>query len=185
MTAELRYVFRTELADPSAFVAAGAVVRGDVVLGAQCSVWFGAVIRGDSERITIGPRSNVQDLAVLHADRGFPCTLGAGVTIGHAAIVHGAQIDDNVVVGMRSVVLNGAHIGANSIVAAGAVVPEGTQVPPGSLVMGIPARIKRQLAPDEIEYNRRAAAHYVELARNYAGENQLAAGRSAVDRRQV
>ncbi len=185
MSNDPRCTFRTDLADPSAFVAAGAVVRGEVLLAAQCSVWFGAVIRGDTERITLGPRTNVQDLAVLHADRGFPCTLGAGVTVGHGAIVHGARIDDNVVVGMRSVLRYADHAGANTFVAAGAVVTEGTQVPPGSLVMGIPARVKRQLAPEEIQYNRRAAEHYVELARRYAAENQLAAPSDTTGRREA
>ncbi len=159
--------FRPELVHPTAFIAAGAVVIGDVTLEAESSVWFNAVIRGDMEAIRIGPRTNVQDGAVLHADEGIPCTLGAGVTVGHLALVHGATIADNVLVGMRSVVMNGAVIGENSLIAAGALVTERTVVPPGSLVIGSPGKVARQLKPEHIERIRAAAEHYVANARRY------------------
>jgi carbonic anhydrase/acetyltransferase-like protein (isoleucine patch superfamily) len=161
--------FRPELVHESAFLAPTAVVVGDVTLGPQSSVWFGAVLRGDADAIRVGARSNVQDNAVLHADPGFPCTVGDGVTVGHLAIVHGAEVGDNVIVGMRSVVMNGAKIGANSLIAAGAVVTEGTQIPPGSLVVGMPAKVTRELRPAEIDRLRRAAEHYVQNARRYGG----------------
>ncbi len=158
---------RSELVDPSAFVAPGAVVVGDVTIGPQSSIWFQAVLRGDCEAIRVGSRSNVQDGCVLHADPGFPCTIGDGVTIGHRAIVHGATVGNNVVVGMGSIVLNGAKIGRDSIVAAGAVVTEGADIPPGSLVMGVPGKVRRALTSEETEYNRHAAQHYVENAKRY------------------
>jgi carbonic anhydrase/acetyltransferase-like protein (isoleucine patch superfamily) len=162
-----RVTFRSELVDPTAFIAPGAVVRGDVAIGPRSSVWFQAVIRGDTEPIRIGSRSNVQDGAVLHADPGYPCTIGDGVTIGHRAIVHGATVEENVVIGMGSIVLNGARIGRDSIVAAGAVVTERTEIPPGSLALGVPAKVRRALTPEEIEHNRLSAAHYVENAKRY------------------
>lgn len=159
--------FRPELAAATAFIAPGAVVVGDVTLGPDSSVWFQAVIRGDCEAIRIGARSNVQDGCVLHADPGFPCTIGEGVTIGHRAIIHGATVGDNVVVGMGSILLNGARVGENSIIAAGAVVTEGAEIPPGSLVMGMPGKVKRTLTPEEIERNRRSAEHYVHNVQHY------------------
>lgn len=146
---------------PSIWIAPGAFVIGKVVLLEQSSVWFNAVLRGDTELIQVGRRSNVQDLALLHADPGFPCTLGDGVTIGHGAIVHGATIADNVLIGMRAVVMNGAVVSSDSIVGAGAVVSEGTVIPPGSLVLGVPGRIKRETTAEEREYIRFAASHYV------------------------
>jgi carbonic anhydrase/acetyltransferase-like protein (isoleucine patch superfamily) len=133
----------------------------------DASVWFTAVLRGDTAAIRIGRGSNVQDGAVLHADPGTPCLIGAGVTVGHRAIVHGATIGDNVVVGMGSIVLNRAQVGENSIIAAGAVVTEDAVIPPGSLVMGMPAKVRRPLADEEIARNRWAAEHYVANARRY------------------
>jgi carbonic anhydrase/acetyltransferase-like protein (isoleucine patch superfamily) len=150
------------------YIAPGARIIGDVTIGEQSSVWFNAVLRGDTEAIRVGRRTNIQDNCVLHADPGFPCTLGDGVTVGHAAVVHGAIVGDNVVVGMHAVVMNGAQVGADSIIAVGAVVTEGTIIPPGSLVMGLPGKVKRQLTPEEIERNRASAAHYVENARRFA-----------------
>lgn len=160
--------FRRELVAPDVFIAAGAVVVGDVAIGDQSSVWFNAVLRGDAEAIRIGRRTNIQDNCTLHADPGFPCTLGDGVTVGHGAVVHGATVGDNVVVGMHAVVMNGAEIGANSLIAVGAVVTEGTVIPPGSLVTGLPGKVKRQLEPLEIERNRASAEHYVQNARRFA-----------------
>ena len=160
--------FRPQQVHESAYIAPTAIVAGDVSLAAEASVWFGAVLRGDCEAIRVGPRTNIQDNAVLHADYGFPCTLGAGVTVGHGAIVHGATIGDNVVIGMKAVVQNGAKIGENSLIAVGAVIPEGADIPPGSLVMGLPGKIKRPLEPHEIDRNRLGADHYVENSRRFA-----------------
>jgi carbonic anhydrase/acetyltransferase-like protein (isoleucine patch superfamily) len=159
-----RTKFSAEQVAAGVFLAAGAQIVGDVTIGEESSVWFNAVIRGDCEAIRIGRGTNVQDNCVLHADPGFPCRLGDGVTVGHAAVVHGAKVGDNVVIGMHAVVMNGAEIGRDSLVAVGAVVTEGTVVPPGSLVMGLPAKVVRSLTADEIERNRLSAAHYVASA---------------------
>ncbi|MCC7023785.1 MAG: gamma carbonic anhydrase family protein [Thermomicrobiales bacterium] len=153
--------------DATAYVADGAQVIGDVLLAPDSSVWFNAVLRGDTERISIGAGSNIQDGAILHADPGFPCSVGAGVVTGHGAILHGCQIGDHCLIGMGAIVLNGATIGAGSIVAAGAVVPEGKEYPPGSLIMGIPARVVRELTDKDREQIAEGASHYQERARIY------------------
>ena len=155
--------------DPSAWVAPTAVLVGRVRLGAGASAWYGAVLRGDGDDIGIGAGSNVQDGAVLHADPGFPVSVGNGVVIGHGAVVHGCTVEDGVLVGMGSTVLNGVRIGAGSLVAAGAVLLEGMQVPPRSLVAGVPARVRRPVTEDEAAGIRLVAEHYVELARQHAG----------------
>jgi carbonic anhydrase/acetyltransferase-like protein (isoleucine patch superfamily) len=159
--------FRPKQIDSTAFIAPGAVVVGDVTVGAESSVWFGAVIRGDTEAIRIGRQTNVQDGCVLHADEGFPCTLGDRVTLGHGAIVHGATVEDDCLIGMRAVVMNGAKIGKGSIVAVGSVVTEGTEIPPGSVAIGQPAKVKRVLADRDGERIRHAAEHYVAAAKVY------------------
>jgi len=159
--------FRPEQVDPSAFIAPSAVVLGDVTIGPQASVWFGAVIRGDAEAIRIGRQTNVQDGCVLHADPGLACILGDRVTLGHGAIVHGAVVDDDAMIGIRATVLNGARIGSGSIVGAGAVVTEGSVVPPNSLVLGIPAKVVRETNGQDRERIAHAAKHYVELAEVY------------------
>ena len=155
--------------DPSAWVAPTAVLVGRVRLGAGASAWYGAVLRGDGDDIGIGAGSNVQDGTVLPADPGFPVSVGNGVVIGHGAVVHGCTVEDGVLVGMGSTVLNGVRIGAGSLVAAGAVLLEGTQVPPGSMVAGVPARVRRPVTEDEAAGIRLVAEHYVELARQHAG----------------
>lgn len=155
---------RPDQLHPTVFIAAHAVIVGDVTLAEGCSVWFHASLRGDVEPITIGPRTNIQEGAVFHVDPGFPVTVGAGVTIGHRAIVHGATIHDNVIIGMGSTILNGAVIGENSIVGANALVTEGKVFPPGSLILGSPAKVVRQLSDAEIEHIRQAAATYVARA---------------------
>jgi carbonic anhydrase/acetyltransferase-like protein (isoleucine patch superfamily) len=166
--AEIRETrMRRELIAGSAFVADNATVRGEVHVADRASIWFGAVVRGDTERIEIGERTNVQDLAVLHADPGFPCWLGEGTTVGHAAVVHGATIERDCLIGIRAVVLNGARIGAGSIVGAGALVTEGTEIPPGSLAVGIPARVVRKLNDDDRARISHAAEHYVAAANRY------------------
>ncbi|MFJ5279045.1 gamma carbonic anhydrase family protein [Streptomyces parvulus] len=135
--------------DAGAFVAPTASVVGDVTLHAGASLWYGAVARGDVERITVGADSNVQDNCTLHADPGFPVTVGERVSIGHNAVVHGATVEDDCLIGMGATVLNGAVIGAGSLVAAQALVPQGMRVPPGSLVAGVPAKVRRELTEEE------------------------------------
>jgi carbonic anhydrase/acetyltransferase-like protein (isoleucine patch superfamily) len=162
--------FRPEQIHPSAFVADGAVVRGDVTLEEDTGVWFGAVLRGDVDKISIGKRSNVQDLAVVHCDPGFPCSIGEEVTIGHAAVVHGATIESRVLIGIRAVVLNGAKIGEGSIVGAGAVITEGAVIPPNSLVVGVPGKVIRETSEEQRSHILRNALHYVESARKYRAE---------------
>ncbi len=153
---------RVPAVDPTAFVAPTAVVVGDVVLGPRASVWYGAVVRADAESIRIGADSNVQDGSTLHSDPGFPLVLGDRVTVGHRVVLHGARVDDDVLVGMGAVVMNGAHIGSGSIVAAGAVVTEGAEVPPGSLVAGVPAKVVRDLGDAAVERIRANAVSYTD-----------------------
>ena len=143
-----------------AFVAPTAVVVGKVTLGPRVSVWYGAIVRADSEVIEIGADSNVQDGSTLHSDPGYPLVLGRGVTVGHNVVLHGARVDDDVLVGMGSTVLNGAHIGSGSIIAAGAVVMQGAEIPPNSLVAGVPAKVRRQTTEDDIAAIRANAAGY-------------------------
>ena len=148
--------------DDDAFVAPTAVVVGAVTMGPRSSIWYGAVARADAEVIEIGEGSNVQDGCTLHSDPGFPLVVGRGVTVGHRVVLHGATIDDDVLVGMGSVVMNGAHIGSGSIVAAGAVVTQGTQVPPRSLVAGVPAKVLRQTTEDDLLHIHGNAASYTD-----------------------
>jgi carbonic anhydrase/acetyltransferase-like protein (isoleucine patch superfamily) len=156
-----------EKIDPTAFIAPGATVVGNVTIGSKASLWFGTVVRGDVEAITIGQQTNIQDGSVVHADAGEPCVIGARVTIGHGAIVHAAVVEDDVLIGMRAVVLNGARIGRGSIIAAGALIPPGTVVPPQSLVMGIPGKVARPTNADDAVMIRNSAEHYCEYARAY------------------
>jgi carbonic anhydrase/acetyltransferase-like protein (isoleucine patch superfamily) len=150
------------------WIAPTATLVGQVTVGEGVGIWFGVVIRGDQERITIGADTNIQELTVIHTDTGFPCAIGTGVTVGHRAILHGCTIGSNVLVGMGAVILNGARIGDDSLVAAGALVTEGKQFPPGSLVLGTPAKVVRPLTADEIAHNRLSAAHYVANWKRYA-----------------
>ncbi|GAB2850627.1 gamma carbonic anhydrase family protein [Streptomyces deserti] len=151
--------------DDGAFVAPTASVIGDVTVGAGASVWYGAVLRGDVERISVGAGSNVQDNCTLHADPGFPVTVGERVSIGHNAVVHGATVEDDCLIGMGATVLNGAVIGAGSLVAAQALVPQGMRVPPGVLVAGVPAKVKRELTEEEREGITVNGTMYAELAK--------------------
>jgi len=155
---------------PGAFVHDAAEVIGRVRLGERASVWPRAVLRGDTEQITVGDDTNVQDGAVLHADPGLPCHLGARVTVGHLACVHGCRVEDEVLVGMGAIIMNGARIGSGSIVGAGAVVPEGMVVPPGSMVLGVPGRVVRALSAQERASLPGSAARYVELIEAHRGE---------------
>ena len=167
MPGSMSIQFRGELIDPTAFIASSAIVLGDVTVAAEASLWFGAVARGDAEAIRIGRQSNVQDGAILHADPGLPCLLGDRVTLGHGAIVHGAVVGDDAMIGIRATVLNGAQIGSGSIVGAGAVVTERTVIPPNSLVLGIPGKVVRPTTAADWERIAHAAAHYVALAQRY------------------
>ncbi|ANP53713.1 carbonic anhydrase/acetyltransferase-like protein (isoleucine patch superfamily) [Streptomyces griseochromogenes] len=151
--------------DPEAFVAPTASVIGDVTLGAGASVWYGAVVRGDVETITVGADANVQDNVTLHADPGFPVSVGERVSIGHNAVVHGATVEDDCLIGMGATVLNGAVIGAGSLVAAQALVPQGMLVPPGSLVAGVPAKVRRELSEEERQGVTLNGTMYAELAK--------------------
>ncbi|OYP35207.1 gamma carbonic anhydrase family protein [Rhodopirellula sp. MGV] len=163
--------FRPDQVDQTVFRAEGAVVLGDVTIGRESSIWFHAVVRGDTEAVRIGCQTNIQDHCVLHADPGFPCTIGDRVTAGHGAIIHGATIEDDVLVGMRAVILNGAVVGRGSLVAAGAIVTEGLQIPPGSIVAGTPAKIRGQVSPRHEEMIRHGAEHYVLAGQAYRNAN--------------
>jgi gamma-carbonic anhydrase len=151
----------------SAWVVPSATVVGDVTLEEESSVWYGAVLRGDINRVIIGPRSNVQDNAVVHLDTGYPTTVGELVTIGHTAVVHACKIDNEVLVGMGAIILDDVEVGARSIIGANALVTMGMKIPPGSLVLGSPAKIRRELTLDEQKNIARWAWSYVESAKYY------------------
>src|SRR5882672_8054960 len=150
-----------------AFVASNAIVTGDVTLGEDVGVWFGCVLRGDDAALSIGRRTNIQDLTMVHADTGVPNVIGEEVTVGHRVVLHGAQIGDRSLIGMGAVLLGGSVIGAESLVAAGAVVKERFVVPPRSLVAGVPAKIVRELRDDELAMIRASAEGYVKKIRLY------------------
>jgi carbonic anhydrase/acetyltransferase-like protein (isoleucine patch superfamily) len=152
---------------PDAWVAPTACLIGDVAVEAGASVWFNVTVRGDMAPVRIGPRSNVQDGCVIHTDEGEPTLIGADVTLGHGAIVHSSVVEDNVLIGMAAVLVGGNRIGRNTIVGAGAVLPEGLRVPEGKLVVGVPARVTRDSRPDDARWTVAAAAHYVDLSREY------------------
>ena len=151
----------------TAWVAESAQVMGRVSLAEGSSVWYGAVLRGDNDRIAIGRNSNIQDGSVLHTDDGMPLTLGEGVSVGHLVMLHGCSIGDHSLIGMQSVVLNGARIGRHSIVGAGALVTEGKEFPDGVLIVGSPARVARELTPEQIERLKLTSAHYVQQAQRH------------------
>jgi carbonic anhydrase/acetyltransferase-like protein (isoleucine patch superfamily) len=151
----------------SAWVAGSAEVMGNVRLAEDASVWFGAVVRGDCESISIGEGSNIQDASVLHADLGKPLVVGRHVTVGHQVMLHGCTIGDESLIGIGAVVRNGAKIGRNCLVGAGALVTEGKEFPDGSMIIGSPAKAVRQLTPEQIEGLRRSAQHYVDNARRF------------------
>jgi gamma-carbonic anhydrase len=151
----------------NAFVAPGATVIGDVILGEESSVWFGAVLRGDINRIVVGPQTNVQDNVVIHLSDDFAAVVGALVTIGHGAIVHACTVDDEVLIGMGATILDGSEIGARSIIGANALVTTGMKIPPGSLVIGSPARVVRQLDSAEQNAIKGWALKYVANAKLY------------------
>lgn len=151
--------------DESAVVLQGAVVVGDVAIGKDSSVWYNAVLRGDCNCIRIGDRTNIQDNSVVHVGMNQPAIIGNDVTVGHSAIVHGCTIEDNVLIGMGSIVMDGAHIGRDSIIGAGALVTQNTQIPAGVLALGCPAKPIRRLSEEEIARNKFSAEEYVKHAR--------------------
>lgn len=157
----------------TAWVAPGALVLGDVVMNKGASIWLNAVVRGDNEPIIIGARSNIQDGSVLHSDPGSPLTIGEGVTVGHNVTLHGCTIGDNALIGIGSIILNRAVIGRDSIVGAGSLVPEGKTYPDGVLILGSPARVVRELTPEQVAGVRRSADHYVANAQRFARDLSL------------
>jgi carbonic anhydrase/acetyltransferase-like protein (isoleucine patch superfamily) len=165
-----RLGYRVPNVHTSAFVAETAQVMGSVTLAEDTSVWFGAVVRGDVENISLGRGSNVQDGAVLHADLGMPLVVGANVTIGHQAMVHGCTIGDGSLIGIQAVVLNGAKIGKNCLVGAGALVTEGKEFPDNCLIVGAPAKVVRTFTQDEVVRMQAGAAHYMDNARRFKAD---------------
>ncbi|MCW8884285.1 MAG: gamma carbonic anhydrase family protein [Motiliproteus sp.] len=161
---------RVKYQSNSHFIADNATLIGSVIVGHQSSVWFNAVVRGDNEPITIGEDSNIQDASVLHTDPGFPLTIGKGVTVGHKAMLHGCEVGDHSLIGINAVVLNGAKIGRNCLIGANCLIPEGMEVPDGSLVVGSPGKVRRQLTEEEIAGLVENAEHYVENMRRYRAE---------------
>ncbi|WP_327322093.1 gamma carbonic anhydrase family protein [Streptomyces sp. NBC_01210] len=163
---------RTPKVDPGSFTAPTSVVVGDVTLAAGASVWYQTVLRADCGPIVIGADSNIQDNCTVHVDPGFPVTVGERVSVGHNAVLHGCTVEDDVLVGMGATVLNGAHIGAGSLIAAQALVPQGMRVPPGSLVAGVPAKVRRELTEEELEGIKLNAAVYVDLAKEHRAAHE-------------
>lgn len=161
------FLLRSPRVPASSFIAPSADILGDVTLGEESSVWYQAVVRGDINRIVIGPRSNIQDGAVVHLADDYPALIGELVTVGHKAIVHACTIHDEVLIGMGAILLDGAEIGARSIVGAGALVTGGTKIPPGSLVIGAPAKVRRTLSLDEQLAVKTWAEKYVAVSRHY------------------
>ena len=157
----------TPRVDASAWVADNAQVMGDVTLAADSSIWFGVTVRGDTDAISIGVGSNIQDGSVLHADHGIPVVVGERVTVGHMVMLHGCTIGDESLIGIGAIVLNGAKIGKNCLVGAGSLVTEGKEFPDGSMILGSPAKVVRQLSPEQIAGIRASAQHYIDNARTF------------------
>lgn len=166
------FKFEEEKAHPSVFIASGAIVLGDVWLEKDVSIWFNAVLRGDTETLRIRARTNIQDLSMIHADPTFPVDIGEDCTIGHRAIIHGAKIGNRCLIGMGAILLNGAEIGEESIVAAGALIPQGKKYPPRSMIMGSPAKAIRMIHESDLIMIEHGASHYVELSRKYKVQSE-------------
>ncbi|MBI3070799.1 MAG: gamma carbonic anhydrase family protein [Deltaproteobacteria bacterium] len=159
---------------PTVFVAESAIVIGRVEIGAEASIWYQSVVRGDVEAIRIGARTNLQDFVMVHARKGkYGCTVGEGVTVGHHATLHACSVGNHALVGIGAIVMDAAEVGDEALVGAGAVVPEGMKIPPRTLVLGMPARVKRELTSDEIAGLHRSAASYAELAREHMKSRAL------------
>ena len=167
MSCLIPYDGKTPRVHPSVFIADTARVIGRVTLEREVSIWFGAVLRGDMNRIVIGEKTNIQDNCVLHVDEDAPCRMGGGIVTGHHATVHACTVDDECLIGIHSVILSKARIGKHSIIGAGAVVKEGAKIPPGSLVLGVPGKVIRTVTKGEIRYIREGADHYRKLAVQY------------------
>lgn len=150
---------------PDSWVAPNATVVGQVLLAAGASAWYGAILRAEAEPIEIGAGTNIQDGVTVHVDPGFPARIGAGVSVGHNAVLHGCVVEDDCLIGMGAVLLNGATVGTGSLVAAGAVVPQGAVIPPGSMVAGVPGKVRRELSADEVTMIRTNATLYQELVK--------------------
>jgi carbonic anhydrase/acetyltransferase-like protein (isoleucine patch superfamily) len=161
-----------DLLDPSVYIAPSANIIGRVTIGAESSVWFASVLRGDTDHIVIGARTNLQDGCVVHVDAGSPALIGNGVTVAHRAVVHGAVVEDDVLIGVGAIVLSGARIGRESLIGAGALVTGGTVVPPRSLVLGLPGRVVRQITEEELQNIKRTAERYVQYAKSYRGRRE-------------
>ena len=161
---------KTPIIHPDAYIAPNATVVGNVRIGAGSSVFFGSVLRGDREPITIGADTNIQDNCVLHIERGIPVHVGSGCTIGHSAIVHSCTVGDNTLVGMGAIILNGAVVGKNCIIGAGALIPQNAVIPDGSLVVGMPGKVRRSVTEEEIATNRASAQMYMEEAAEYKAQ---------------
>jgi carbonic anhydrase/acetyltransferase-like protein (isoleucine patch superfamily) len=157
--------YHRDLVHAMAFIAPNATIIGHVSIGAEASIWYGCVVRGDDAPIHIGPRANIQDLTVIHADAGQPCVVESGATIGHRAVLHSATIGAGALVGIGAIVLNGARVGERALVGAGALVTEGTVIPPRHLVLGVPGRVVRPLTDEELTRLQEVADHYVVRAR--------------------
>jgi len=163
---------------PDYFIADNAVVIGSVTLHPNASIWFNCVVRGDTDDLIIGENSNVQDGSVLHTDPGIKLRIGRDVTVGHMVMLHGCEIDDNTLIGIKSVILNGARIGKNCIIGANTLITEGKQIPDGSLVMGSPGKVVRPVTPQEIRLITASAAHYVANAKRYRQHLRPSASRT-------
>jgi carbonic anhydrase/acetyltransferase-like protein (isoleucine patch superfamily) len=159
-------------AGPGLFVAPGGRVVGRVTLGAEVSIWFNVAVRGDTDVVVVGEGTNIQDGTVVHTETGNPAIIGRDVTVGHSCILHGCEIGDNCLIGMGSTILNGAKLGENCLVGAGSLITEGKEFPAGSVIMGRPAKVVRQVEERDLAMIRRGAAHYRQNARDYAAINQ-------------
>jgi len=165
-----KYPFRPQQVHPTAWIAPGAVVLGDVHLAEESSVWFNSVIRGDTETLTIGARSNIQDLSMIHADPGFPVEIAEDVTVGHKCIIHGAKVGRMSLIGMGAILLNGVIVGEECVVGAGALLTQGKVFPPRSLILGSPAKVVREVTGEDLLMVAHGAEHYVQKAKEYRGE---------------
>jgi carbonic anhydrase/acetyltransferase-like protein (isoleucine patch superfamily) len=152
---------------PGVFIAPAVTIVGRVTIGHNSSVWYQSVLRGDVDEIIIGENSNIQDGCIIHCVRGFPAKIGNNVSLGHGVILHGCTLEDNILVGMRATVLTGAVIGSNTLIAAGALVPEGAVIPPNSLVVGVPAKVKKEISPDQLRLIETTYQNYLEYSRQY------------------
>jgi len=152
---------------PTAFIAPGAVVLGEVTLGRDSSIWYNTVVRGDMAPITIGEQTNIQDLSMVHVDEDMPCHIGSRVGVGHRAILHGCTVEDDCLIGMGAILLNRVRVGTGSVIGAGALLPEGLEIPPGSVVLGVPAKVVRPVDEELRQRTRETWEHYVAQAQRH------------------